>query len=129
MTLKPGLVAELSHTVTDADTAIALDSGRVPVLATPRLLAWAEEATVRAVDGELDAGETSVGTRIQLEHLRPTGVGGTVTMTARLAHVDDRLLRFEVTAVDGTGVTVGHGQITRVVVDRDRFFARLPKDD
>lgn len=124
MSPQAGLTHEDSYVVGDGDTAIALGSGDVPVLATPRLLAWAEAATVRSLAGHLTEGATSVGTRIQLEHLRPTAVGGTVTVTARLAHVDGRLLRFEITAVDGSGVTVGHGQITRVIVDRERFLSR-----
>jgi fluoroacetyl-CoA thioesterase len=125
MTPEPGLAAEVRYTVTEADTAVAHRSGDVPVLATPRLLAWAEEATVRAVEGRLDADTTSVGTQTQLEHLRPTAVGGVVTVTARLVHVDGRLLRFEVTAIDDGGQTIGQGQITRVVVHRDRFLSRV----
>lgn len=125
MSVPTGLTLDASYVVADGDTAISMGSGDVPVLATPRLLAWAEEVTVRAVAAHLEDGTTSVGTRVQLEHLRPTALGGSLTVTARLAHVDGRLLRFEVTAVDEHGVTVGHGQITRVIVDRDRFLARL----
>jgi predicted thioesterase len=125
MPVEPGLTASVSLTVTDADTALALGSGDVPVLATPRLLALAEAATVAAVAGRLGDGRTSVGTRVQLEHLRASAVGAEVTVRARLAHVDGRLLRFEVTAEDTAGQLAGHGEVTRVVVDRDRFLARV----
>ena len=125
MSLRPGLTASASFDVTDADTAIALGSGLVPVLATPRLLAWCEAVTVQAVEPGLDEGRTSVGSRVQLDHLRATPVGGRVTVNAQLIHADGRLLTFEVTALDESVAVVAHGQITRVVVDRERFLARL----
>jgi fluoroacetyl-CoA thioesterase len=125
MAVVPGLQATVHLTVSEGDTARAVGSGDVPVLATPRLLALAEAATVAAVTGHLEAGQTSVGTRIQLEHLRASAVGATVSVQAQLASVDGRLLRFEVVAEDADGKVVGHGQVTRVVVDRDRFLARL----
>jgi|SRR5262245_10559506 len=125
MSLRPGLTASASFDVTAADTATALGSGLVPVLATPRLLAWCEAVTVKAIAADLDQGRTSVGSRVQLDHLRATPVGGHLTVNAQVVHADGRLLRFEVTALDESGVVVAHGQITRVVVDRERFLARL----
>jgi len=122
----PGLWGEVRHVVTDADTAGAVGSGDVPVLATPRLLALAEAATIDAVRGALAAGRTSVGTRVQLEHLLPSPIGTQVCVRATLVHVDGRLLRFEVVADHPEdGRVVAHAEITRVVVDRDRFLARL----
>src|ERR687890_2840888 len=77
MTLEPGLQAAFRHTVTEADTAAAIGSGEVPVLATPRVLALAERATVAAVAGALQAGATTVGTRVELDHLAPAWSGPT----------------------------------------------------
>jgi fluoroacetyl-CoA thioesterase len=77
MTLEPGLAATFRHTVTEADTAAAVGSGEVPVLATPRVLALAERATVAAVAGALEAGATTVGTRVVVDSaafLRDAGV-------------------------------------------------------
>lgn len=109
----------------DDDTAAAMGSGDVPALATPRLLALAEAATVAALDGHLDERETSVGTSVKLEHLRATAIGGRVVARAELAQVDGRTLHFTVRVEDGTGVTVGHGEVSRMVVDRERFVSRL----
>jgi predicted thioesterase len=120
-----GRVGSLTHVVTDVDTADALGSGDLPVLATPRLLALAEAATVRALAGALDPGATSVGTRVQLEHVAPSPVGAVVEVTATVVHVDGRLVRFDVSAADSAGQVLGHGTVTRVVVDRERFLARL----
>jgi predicted thioesterase len=125
VTIERGLEATLSRHVTPEDCADALGSGDLPVLATPRLLAWCEAATVAAVAAALGPGQTSVGTRIQLEHTRASPVGVQLTIRAHLAHVDGRLLRFEVVAEDGDTTMVGHGEVTRVVVDRERFLSRL----
>lgn len=120
--------AVLSFDVTDADTATALGSGDVPVLATPRLLAWLEAATcAAAAEAGLTGGQrTSVGTRVAVEHLVATGVGGRVQVQAEVSHVDGRVVRFEVAATDGAGRVVAAGQVTRAVVDRERFLSRVP---
>jgi len=119
--------AQLSFDVTGADTAAALGSGDLPVLATPRLLAWFEAATCAAATaaGVVGEGRTSVGTRVAVEHLAATGVGGRVGVRAELAHADGRSLRFDVTATDDAGRVLATGRVTRVVVDRDRFLARV----
>lgn len=123
MALTPGLRAEVVHTVTASDTAETVGSGDVPVLATPKLLALAEAATVAAVSGELAGGQTSVGTQVVLDHVRASPVGSVVRVSAGLIEVDGRSLRFEVVATNGTGAVVGRGEVTRVLVDRARFLA------
>lgn len=123
-----GSRGEVAETVTDADTAVALGSGGMPVLATPKLLAWCEAATCRAVEGRLPAGSSSVGTDVGLEHLAASAVGDRVVVRARLAGVDGRRLRFEVEAVDAaTGLTLARGAVDRVVVDEARFLDRLER--
>jgi predicted thioesterase len=122
--------ATLRFTVTDADTAAAVGSGTLPVLGTPRLLAWCEAATCAALEPTLPAGSTSVGTRIELEHLAASAVGQEVEVTASASYVDGRLHRFTVAARNvggssGGGKVVGTGEITRVVVDAERFLSRL----
>jgi fluoroacetyl-CoA thioesterase len=129
MSQVPSAEAALHFAVTDADTAVAVGSGSLPVLATPRLLAWCEAATCAAIDPALAPGETSLGTRVQLEHLAPSAVGQEVEVTARLAYADGRLRRFSVAArnvgPDGPGKLVGSGEVTRVVVDGERFLTRI----
>lgn len=125
--ISTGLQAAVEHQVTDADTALAVGSGDLPVLGTPRLLAWAEQATCAALAPLLPATRTSVGTRVQLEHVGASPVGAEVRVTATVAYTDGRLVRFEVVAEHvADQKVVGHGEITRVVVDRDRFLSRLP---
>jgi predicted thioesterase len=124
-----GESATLEFTVTEDDTAVALGSGSLEVLATPRMLAWCEAATCAAVDQDLPNERTSVGTRVQLEHVSASAVGAVVRVTATVAYVDGRLVRFQVAAEqDPDQLVVAHGEVTRVVVDRDRFLARLARD-
>lgn len=121
--LSPGLSARVELTVTDADTAQALGSGDVPVLATPRVLALAEAATVVATRAALPSGQTTVGVRVELDHLAPTPVGRRVVADARLAAVDGRRLVFDV-LVSEEGTTVARGHVERIMVDRHRFVER-----
>ncbi len=116
--------ATVRHIVGPGDTASAVGSGNVEVLATPRLLALMEAATVEAGASELAPGQTSVGTRVQIEHMRPSPVGAEITVHARLAEVNGRQMRFEVAAEHADGTLVASGQVTRAVVDADKFMTR-----
>ncbi|MGN6251749.1 MAG: thioesterase family protein [Marmoricola sp.] len=120
-----GASATLTFTVGEADTAAALGSGDLPVLGTPRLLAWCEATTCAAIADALDPGSTTVGTRVTLEHQAASPLGAEVSVTASLTHVDGRLLRFTVGARHADGRLVGSGEVTRVVVDPERFLARV----
>ena len=103
-----------------------MGSGDVPVLATPRLIAWMEAATVHSAAPYLDAGQTTVGTAIRIEHRRPAPIGAGVEITAALPHgVTGNRLTFHVQAVDDdSGQIIATGEIDRAIVDRRRFLAR-----
>jgi fluoroacetyl-CoA thioesterase len=152
----PGLAAGLRATVravvTGADTAEAMGSGNLPVLATPRLLALAEAATVAAVAPQLADGLTTVGTAVSLEHRKASPLGAEIVVEAELTEVDGRRLVFGFIArpagtdaagtdaagadaagtdaaggdAAGTdaGAVIGAGTVERVVVDGARFLAR-----
>ncbi len=115
----------MHYQVTDADTAAQIGSGDVPVLATPRLIAWLEAATVQAAAPFVGPGQTTVGTAVRIEHRRATHVGGAVEVTAEPpSPVDGRLLTFEVKATDDSGQLVARGEIDRAIVDRQKFLGR-----
>lgn len=133
--LAVGLRAEITHEVGEADTAIELGSGDVPVLGTPKLLALAEAATVAAVAPALADGQTTVGVAVRVEHNRPSPVGSALTVMAELTEIDGARLTFAFIAYgdrdrdgDGDGdeddAVLGAGMVRRVVVDRDAFVAR-----
>ena len=122
--MEVGLTATVEHRVGDADTAAAVGSGDLAVLGTPRLLAWMEGATCAAPRGRGE-GQTSVGTRVSVEHVRASACRIAGSVAAELVHVDGRLVRFQVQASHADGVVVAHGEITRVLVDAARFLSRL----
>jgi fluoroacetyl-CoA thioesterase len=136
MGVAAGLRASVSAVVADADTAIQAGSGDVPVLATPRLLALAEAASVAAISPHLAPGTTSVGTAASLEHRRASPVGAELVVEAELTEVDGRRLVFSFIAREGrqrSGApggegdedrVVGAGTVERVLVDREEFLAR-----
>lgn len=123
MPLQPGLVGVVEMVVTEHDTAPAFQSGDVPVLATGRVVGLAESATVLAVENRLDKGTTTVGYRVQLDHLAPTAIGSDVKAEALLEAVQGRRLTFRVSVTDARGL-VAAGKITRVVVERERFLEK-----
>jgi predicted thioesterase len=125
--LSVGLRASVRAAVTEADTAEAMGSGDVPVLATPRLLALAEAAASAAVAPQLADGLTSVGTAASVEHRRPSPLGAEIVVEAELTEVDGQRLVFGFiarAADTDEDVVVGAGTVERVVLDRARFIAR-----
>ena len=123
----------LRFTVTDDDTAIALGSGDVPVLATPRLLAWMEAATVAEAATRVDATSTTVGVEVWMRHRRASIVGAHgggrghrrrgAGSRARRSSVVAR----EVPAADSEGEPgreIASGRVVRAIVDRGAFLAR-----
>ena len=123
MGMETGLTGSASLEVTDSDTAIAMRSGDVPTLGTPRLIALCEEATLRALNGHVKEGCSSVGVRVQVEHISPTAVGRTVVAEATLEKIEGRRLVFSVSAKDDHGL-VAAGKVTRVMVEVERFLEK-----
>lgn len=121
MPLEPGLCAGVELDVADGDTALAIGSGDVPVLGTPRVVALCEQASVAALEGLLAEGTTSVGMRVQLDHLAPTAIGHNVRAEATLEKVEGRRLVFTVCVRDARSL-IAAGKVTRVIVDREHFL-------
>jgi fluoroacetyl-CoA thioesterase len=120
-----GAAATLAFEVSNADIAQTLGTGDVPVLASSRLLTWAEDATCAAIATDLDESQTSVGTKLQLDHKQPSPLNATVSVRAELTRVDGQVLEFEIRAEHDDGQVVGRGKVTRMVVDRARFLERV----
>jgi predicted thioesterase len=121
--LSPGCAGAIEMIVSASDTASALRTGDVPMLGTPAIVRLAEEASVAAIADRLAIGTTTVGHRVQLDHLAPTPVGAAVRAEALLESVEGRRLIFRISVSDSNGL-VAAGRITRVVVERDRFLEK-----
>src|SRR4051794_41058979 len=125
MEIEVGAGATVRRTVTEADTSAALGSGSLPVLGTPRLLAWCEAATCAVVDPVLPPGRTSVGTPVHPGHLAASRPGADPEGSGTVAYADGGLLRFTGAAVGGVDQTlVAPGEVPGVVGDRERFLPR-----
>jgi len=118
-----GSSATVELLVTDADTAIAHHSGEVPVLATPRVIALCEQAAFTAVAADLDAGQTTVSMKVQIDHLAPSAIGQTVMAEATVEKIQGRRIQFTVSVNDDHGL-IAVGRVTRVVVDAAEFLAK-----
>jgi len=121
-TIPVGLIGGVEMTVTEDDTAERWGSGLVPVLGTPTLVAILENAAVKALNGHLPPGQTSVGGRMDIRHLAPTPVGMDIRARAELVEVRDRRLVFRVEAWD-EAEKIGEGTHERFAVDEERFIA------
>jgi len=119
-----GLSARIELKVAEVDTADALRTGTVPVLATPRLIALCEEASCQAIDGYLTEACTSVAKRLQFDHLVPVGVGGVVWAEATLDRIEGRRLVFTLSVSENGGL-VAAGKLIRVVVNRESFLSHV----
>lgn len=122
--LEKGLSARSAATVAAGNTAAAMGSGDLAVFATPAMVALMENAAMTAVAGELPEGATTVGSEMNVTHIKPSGLGAEITATAVLAEVEGRKLTFNVGVRDAEGL-IGEGIHIRYIVDREKFMAKV----
>lgn len=122
--MEKGLTYTSKTTVCNENTARKLGSGDMDVFATPAMVALMENAAMNAVASHLPEGSTTVGSFIETSHIKPSGLGETVTATAVLEDAEGRKLTFKVTAADSKG-TIGEGRHIRYIVDREKFLSKL----
>lgn len=122
--LVPGIKLTTTKTVGKNDTAAVYGSGLLDVLSTPAMIALMEQTAMKAVEAYLNEGEGTVGTEVNIKHLRATPVGMSVTCTATLSQVNGRRLLFHVEASDEKG-KIGEGFHERFIIDSDKFMAKI----
>ena len=122
--LEVGMKYEIDRVVTENDTAAKAASGSVEVLATPVMIAWMEEASLKLAQKELEEGFTTVGTEVNIKHLKGTLVGKTVKVLSTLKEIDRKRLVFDVEVIED-GVAVGTGSHTRFIIDTAKFYEKL----
>lgn len=112
------------YQVNSEDSAQALGSGGLQVLATPRLVAWLENAAYRELQSTLSDPMTSVGASISLDHLAPSKIGANIEIKIIETVRDGKLVTFTLEAWDND-LIIGRARHTRAIIDQDKFMDRL----
>ena len=100
------------------------DATLPPVLSTPVMIIAMENAALNAIKPFFEAGETAVGTRVDVSHLAATPVGRRIVASAEVTSIAGRHIEFRVHAMDGTE-EIGRGMHGRVVIDLAPFSERM----
>lgn len=124
--MEKGAVGKFTVRVTEDNTAAAVLSGTLKVFSTPMMIAAMEAASVEAVRDFLDDENSSVGTKINIEHISASPVGMNITAKSTLRDIDGRRLVFDVEACDDKGV-IGVGVHERVIVNAAKFMDKANK--
>lgn len=119
-----GLSKELEKTVVEADSAERYGSGLVPVFSTPALVAFMEQCANESVQDQLPEDYVTVGTEINIKHLKATAIGDKVKCKAMLYAVDGRKLLFNIKAWDSAG-EIGIATHTRFIVNKKKFLENI----
>ena len=122
--MKIGDKGTVTIKVTKENCASAIGSGALDVFATPSMIALMENAACEAIKESLQPGESSVGTKVNVSHLKASALEDTITATATLTEIDGRRLRFEVIANDSKGI-IGEGTHERFVINVEKFLSKL----
>ena len=121
--IEKGIKGHQEKTVTQAETAISVGSGKVNVFATPMMIALIEQTASLSVEPYLDEGQSSVGTQINVTHCAATPVGMKVKAETEVTEVDRRRIVFSVRAYDERGL-IGEGTHERFIIDVNKFQAK-----
>lgn len=119
--MKVGDKYTMTHIVSENETAEVLGSGGLPVYSTPSMICLMELTSYRLAE---EKGYQSVGTKVNISHLRACKVGTELTSSAELTLVEGRRLLYKVSVSDGQGL-IGEGEHERFTIDPERFMAKL----
>ncbi len=122
--LQPGLKGTQMITVGASDTASYYGSGLIEVFATPAMVALMEKTAQLSVQDQLPEGHITLGTEINITHVKATPVGMKVFCESVLEAVDGKKLLFKVAARDEKGL-IGEGTHRRYVVEAERFMQKI----
>lgn len=122
--LSIGAHFELSKIVESADSAASYGSGMVNVLASPAMIAFMENTCLQLVLPFLDDGQNTVGTEVNVRHLKPTPIGMRIWCEVILLEIEGRKLVFKVLARDEDGL-IGEGTHTRFIIDVAKFMSKI----
>jgi fluoroacetyl-CoA thioesterase len=121
----PGIVEEMTVATTPPMGTTHLGPGVPPMYSTPSMIQLIEDTCIRLIDAYVEAGEQSVGTRVDVQHLAPTTIGKSVTARVALREVNGRRYAFDVEVHNEDGTKIGEGTHDRALIDVARFAAAI----
>lgn len=124
--VRVGLVHEAREKVTPAKSASHIGSGSLQVYSTPSMVSFVERTCHELLNPYLPDSMTSVGTHVDIEHLAPTPLGGSVRARVEVVAVDGILIDFTAEVWDDFEL-VGRSRHRRAVIDSERFLQRVQK--
>ncbi|MBF0715241.1 thioesterase family protein [Gemelliphila palaticanis] len=121
---------EKSFIVKNNHSAIELGSGDLEVLSTPMLVAYMEETSRDLINKYISSEFTSVGSNININHLKPTKLGYSVKIISKINNIiKDKIVVFLIEAYEiseeGNSSKIGDAEHTRVIVNREKFLIKL----
>ena len=119
--MKAGDTYTLTHVVAENETAEVLGSGGLPVYSTPSMICLMELTAYKMAECE---GHQTVGTKVNISHLRACKVGTELTARAELTLVEGRRLVYKVSVSDAQGL-IGEGEHIRYIINKEKFMAKL----
>ena len=122
--LELGLVSEATYEVEQEWSAITLGSGTLEVLGTPAIAVMVERICREMVDPSLNAGQTSVGSMLNIRHHAPTPIGDVIRLRAEITFLERNVVEFEVKIWDSVEL-VGEADHRRAIIDVDRFLRHV----
>ena len=121
--IQTGLKGSREFTVKESDSAKAFRSGSLDVLATPVMIAYAEETCADLVQQLLDKGIGTVGTRVDICHLAPTPIGMKYRCDCEITAVEGRKITFSIELFDEKE-QIAKGSHERFIINEERFFKK-----
>ena len=126
MSVTVGIKGRAETVVDEHNTAQAACSGALPVFGTPFMCALMEEAAWKSIAPHLEAGQSTVGTKLNISHDSATPVGMKVWAESEITQVDGKRIVLKVAAYDEKG-PIGQGEHERFIITDERFLAKTAK--
>lgn len=118
-----GIKGRQETTVTTANVATSVGSGKVKVFSTPMMISLMEKTALMSIEPFLEEGQSSVGTHINVSHCSATPLGMQVWAETEVIEIDRRRVTFSVKAYDERGL-IGEGTHERFIIDVDKFQSK-----
>lgn len=119
--MRIGDIYKLTHIVAESETAEILGSGGLPVYSTPSMICLMELTSYKMAEAE---GHQTVGTKVNISHLRACRPGTELTATAEILEFEGRRIEFSVKVEDADGL-IGEGTHQRYIIDPERFMSKI----